>query len=342
MIGDTFVFDGVVHVMDFSFENMDKIPDVEEVEAILDRTKRLLGGLIDARMGPDVTEPMKGSAEANYDVMFTDAPTDMAIVGNLPFFGRDNIYKDADYPLTMNYRLAERFPERCIFAGGVEPFEQKMRDTLASIDYQVKELGAKSIKFYPLRWQADDRAIAYPLYERCAELGIEVVQFHLCRPADRWHNVETQRPNYLQNPARDFPELTFLMHHPEQVYFDETVNIAARFENIHLLVSPLLQMSLWRPRLVQKMMGELLSQVGSDKLIYGSEGAMSGNPTRYIEAIMNFDIPQDLREGYGYPQITKEDKEKILGLNLARMFHIDVEAKKKELAELKAPDHVQA
>ncbi len=39
---------------------------------------------------------------------------------------------------------------------------------------------------------------------------------------------------------------------------------------------------------------------------------------------MALQIPDDLREGYGYPQITREDKRKILGLNAARLFGVEV------------------
>ena len=334
MIGETFVFDGVAHVADLSFEHMKVRPTPEQVEAMLDRTQRLIGGLLDHRMGDDVSEEAKGTPEANYDVIFRHAPTDMAAVGSLPFFGRANGYVDPDHPLMVNYRFAAAYPQRCVFVGGVEPFGQEKAATLASIDYQVTELGAKSMKFYPLQWCADDKELAYPLYERCGELGINILQFHLCRPADTLTDVETQRPNYLQRVARDFPDLTLIMHHPEPLFFEETVNIVARFPNIHLLMSPILQMAIWRPRLVQEMVGELLQQVGSHKLIYGTEGALAGNPTRYIETVMNFEIPDDLRAGYGYPQITAEDKERILGLNLAAIFGINVEEKKKELANL--------
>ena len=47
---------------------------------------------------------------------------------------------------------------------------------------------------------------------------------------------------------------------------------------------------------------------------------------------MAMEIPEDLRDGYGYPQITREDKAKVLGLNFARMMGVDVEAKIQELA----------
>src|SRR5262249_35479539 len=152
------------------------------------------------------------------------------------------------------------------------------------------------IKFYPFFWNPDDEKIAYPLYEKCRDVGLKVIQFHMCLPGDSPHDVEIQRPNGLQRVARDFPELTIIMHHPMPLYFDETVNIAARVPNIHLLISPLLQMGVFKPRPVQKMMGELLEQVGSDKLIYGTEGAISGNPTRFIDNFMEFEIPEDLQE----------------------------------------------
>jgi predicted TIM-barrel fold metal-dependent hydrolase len=333
VIEDVFVFDGVVHVSDLSFEHMKTRPTPDEVEAILERTQRLLGGLIDLRMGDDISEEAKGTPSANYDVIFRNAPTDMAAVGSLPFFGRANNYVDPDHPLMVNHRLAAAYPDRCIFIGGVEPFGVDRKAALASIDYQVNELGAKAMKFYPLQWCADDKELGYPLYEHCRQLGINILQFHMCRPADIYNDVETQRPNYLQRIARDFPDMTLVMHHPEPLYFEETVNILARFPNIHLLLTPLLQMAIWRPRLVQKMMGSLLQQVGSHKLMYGSEGALAGNPTRYIQAVMDFEIPDDLRKGYGYPEMTLEDKRRILGLNSAAMYGIDVEQRLKEFGE---------
>lgn len=47
---------------------------------------------------------------------------------------------------------------------------------------------------------------------------------------------------------------------------------------------------------------------------------------------MEMEIPDDLRDGYGFPQITRLDRENILGLTFARLMGIDVEAKKRELA----------
>lgn len=338
MYDGMFVFDAVIHVVDWSIDKMKEgvaFRDPELVEEMVRLNKVLTGGVfdIDARK-PDFSAAMLGSYEANYDTMFGQAPTDMGVVGSLPFGPGtpSDLYADEDYFIKLNHGFAATYPQRCVFSGGVEPWGQDTSQTLEAIEYQVEELGARLMKFYPFHWRCDDEKIAYPLYEKCRELGINLLQFHLCLPGDSTHDVEIQRPNYLQRVARDFPDMTFIMHHPMPLYFEETVNIAARFRNIHLLVSPMIQLSLHRPRLIQKMMGELLQSVGTDRLIYGTEGAMSGNPTRFIKALADFEIPEDLQDGYGYPQITRADKEKILGLNMAALLGIDVEAKKRELA----------
>ena len=73
--------------------------------------------------------------------------------------------------------------------------------------------------------------------------------------------------------------------------------------------------------------------VGSERLLWGSEAALSGGPMPYLKAFMEMQMPADLREGFGYPEITRHDRENILGLNFARLMGVDVEAKKRELGQ---------
>jgi uncharacterized protein len=339
MIDGTFVFDGVVHLIDWSLDAMKEDSPFKdpEIRAEMIRLSRILtGGVYGGNGGDvDISDALRGSHEANYELIFRNSPTDMAIVGSLPFGPGtpSDQYQDPDHFIRVNHGFAAAYPERCIFSGGVEPTAKGVDYAKESVEYQCKELGSRLMKFYPFFWRADDEKLAYPIYEKCREVGIRILQFHMCLPGDSSHDVEIQRPTPLQRVARDFPDMHVIMHHPMPLYFDETVNIAARFKNIYLLLSPTIQLSLVRPRLVQKLIGELLESVGSDRLIYGSEGALSGNPTAFIKALLDFNIAEDLQDGYGFPQITREDKEKILGLNLARLLGIDVEVKKEELAD---------
>jgi len=157
-----------------------------------------------------------------------------------------------------------------------------------------------------------------------------VLQFHKGLPFGQ-QNVETVRPNDLQKAARDFPDLQFVVHPLAVPYFPELLAIASRFPNIHLALSANLCFAPIAPRLVQEQLGVLLQQVGSDRSIYGSEAGLAGSPRPYLEAFMELEIPEDLRRGYGFPQLTFEDKRKILGENFARLLGIDLETKKREL-----------
>ena len=53
------------------------------------------------------------------------------------------------------------------------------------------------------------------------------------------------------------------------------------------------------------------------------------HPQWALRAFMDFQIPEDLCAGYGYPQLTDQAKRKILGENLLRLHGLD-------LAEAKA------
>ena len=61
-----------------------------------------------------------------------------------------------------------------------------------------------------------------------------------------------------------------------------------------------------------EIIGKLLFWCGEDKIIYGSEAPIF-HPQWALRAFMDFQIPEDLRAGYGYPQLTDQAKRKILG-----------------------------
>ncbi len=82
--------------------------------------------------------------------------------------------------------------------------------------------------------------------------------------------------------------------------------------------------------LFAEVLGKLLFWCGEDKIIYGSEAPI-WQPQWALEAFWNFQLPQDLVEGYGYPQLTEQAKRKILGENLLRLHGMDVEATRARL-----------
>jgi predicted TIM-barrel fold metal-dependent hydrolase len=276
------------------------------------------------------------SIEEMYQMLFVDAPQDMAMVQVVPQF---EWFKAWYAPVQLQYEFAQAYPDRVLFCGGVDPLATGLPAALDQIEYQVRELGARSMKFYnghvPRGWRCDDEQIAYPMYEKARDLGLNVLQFHKGLPFGTG-NIEEMHPADLQRPARDFPDMIFVIHHLALPYVDEAINIAARFPNVYLALSANFNMILTAPRAVVSWIGQCLQVVGSEKLLWGSEAALSGGPMPYLKAFMDMEMPDDLRDGFGYPEITRADRENILGLNFARLMGIDVEAKTRELGTIAA------
>jgi predicted TIM-barrel fold metal-dependent hydrolase len=68
-------------------------------------------------------------------------------------------------------------------------------------------------------------------------------------------------------------------------------------------------------------MGELLFWVGEDKMLFGSDYAI-WEPKWQIEGFVDWDYPDD--QFSDFPAVTTAAKKKILGLNAARLYGIDV------------------
>lgn len=86
-----------------------------------------------------------------------------------------------------------------------------------------------------------------------------------------------------------------------------------------------------RPRYFGEIISELLFWIGPEKILFGSDYAI-WTPQWLVEKFWNYQIPDDIAQERGV-QLTDEIKEQILGLNAARLYDIDVAAKRAELAQ---------
>jgi hypothetical protein len=86
--------------------------------------------------------------------------------------------------------------------------------------------------------------------------------------------------------------------------------------------------TVWRQLLTQPTqaahaIGKLLSRVGSDRVLWGTDAVWYGSPQPQIAAFRTFEISAEAQERYGYPALTDEVKRKVFGLNAANLFGID-------------------
>jgi predicted TIM-barrel fold metal-dependent hydrolase len=318
------VFDAVVHAHDYRDEMLIN----EDGHFLRQTTKADLEFF--GRYGQEVSLD-RASEPPELDwanrTLFEKSDTDFAMVQTVPLFG---VFRDGMAPAATAHRLAQSNPDRLLFCGGVDPLYQGLKGALAEMERQVTEWGAVSFKFYQAQtmrnsWSADDRELAYPLFEKAQELGIKLVQFHKGLPLGR-QRVESLRPNDIQQAAYDFPDLTFGLHHMGDPYVDETINIAARFPNIVLVLPLLLNQYFVQPVPMTHRLGQALLHVGEDRLCYGTDAFLFPGVQLYIDLLSTIQFSEELSEGYGYPQLTDVTRRKILGENFARALGVDLDA----------------
>src|SRR5216683_3222816 len=85
------------------------------------------------------------------------------------------------------------------------------------------------------------------------------------------------------------------------------------------------------PVMCMHLMGKNIKHYGSDHVIWGTDCLWWGAPQWVIDAFKRFQLSDELCAKFGYSKLTKEDKAKILGLNAARLYGVDVNAKRTAL-----------
>src|SRR5262249_311999 len=78
------------------------------------------------------------------------------------------------------------------------------------------------------------------------------------------------------------------------------------------------------PTVAAHLMGQLMKFMGPDRIVFGSDSVWYGSPQWQIDAMWRVQIPEDLGKKYGYAELTRDAKRKILGLNSAKLYGINV------------------
>jgi uncharacterized protein len=323
MIGDAVVFDGVAHVFNFQQKNAYGPPG----EMFNNHLYAFHAALTPE--GETVLPPEEFLRQWTVDeideMVYRQSATDMLCAMPLPL---TDLFKDGLSPWEECAELARRNPDRTVFWGSVNPMEG--RRALDLMERQVGEFGAKAFKFYnvrydygrPFPWRMDDPQVAFPVFEKAQELGVNLIGVHKGVPLGP-QPIESTQTWDMDGAAANFPDLNFVIFHVGLPFIDETCWQLIRYPNLYASIAATINFIARAPRQFAEVLGKLLFWCGEDKIVYGSEAPIF-HPRWALEAFWNFELPQDLVEGYGYPQLTEQAKRKILGENLLRLHGMDV------------------
>lgn len=328
---DVFVFDCVAHPFNFSAENAIGSGG-EMFRQHLYAFHNVLTPESEPKLAAD--EFLKEwSIEEIGRMVFDESDTDMLVAMPLPL---TDLFHDGLSPWERCAELARQNPDRTVFWGTVNPLEGKK--ALELMEVQVKEYGARAFKFYnvrydygsPFPWRMDDPKVAFPVYEKALELGVNLIGVHKGVPLGP-QPVEATQTWDMDGAAANFPDINFVIFHVGLPFIDETCWQLVRFPNLYASLAATVNFVVRSPRQFAEWLGKLLFWCGEDKIIYGSETPI-WHPRWALKAFWEFEIPQDLVEGYGYPQLTERAKRKILGENLLRLHGMDPEETRSKLA----------
>ena len=207
------------------------------------------------------------------------------------------------------------------------------------------------------RWRLDDEQVAYPTYEvitknqaRLKETrpGFGNICIHKGLAPNEEATPEIGHPGDIPKAATDWPNLNFIIYHscirprffmyeslqeiesgalragvPDISWTTEFAELAADLPNVYAeLGTTWASTVITFPTVAAHLLGQLLKFLGEDRVVFGSDSVWYGSPQWQIEALWRFEIPRDMQEKYGYPELTETAKRKILGLNSARLYEL--------------------
>ena len=125
----------------------------------------------------------------------------------------------------------------------------------------------------------------------------------------------------IDDAATNFPELNFIVEHCGLPRLEDFCWIGVQEPNVYGGLAVAMPFIFTRPRYFAQVLGELLYWIGADRQLWASDYAI-WHPKWLVEQFVDFAIPEDMVSEYG--QLTPDTKRKILGLNAARLYNLDV------------------
>ena len=193
-------------------------------------------------------------------------------------------------------------------------------------------------------WFLDDEKIGYPMLEKARKTGVKRFCVHKGLPLGPV--ADYNHPRDLIKAAKDFPDIDFLVYHSgllsvsaakptgEVPWTTEFCQMAkqAGLKNIYMeLGSTFGQLVTTNPTACAHLLGQMIGAFGADHVLWGTDSIWYGTPQWQIEAFRRFEMPAALVEKHSYAPLTRGEKEQIFGLNAARVFGVDVTAKRNEI-----------
>jgi predicted TIM-barrel fold metal-dependent hydrolase len=180
------------------------------------------------------------------------------------------------------------------------------------IENAIVENGYKGFKIMlTFRKKKLNDQLIYPVLEAAQKYKIPVVMHCGYPPPGTMRNVLTySNPIFIDEFAGSYPRANIIITHMGYPFTDIAIALAVQYHNVYLDLSNLAYMM---PVRLKELLLQAKEIIGTHKILFGSDG----NTPEMIEIAVDYYDNIDF--------LTKEDLEKILGLNAAKLLNLKIE-----------------
>ncbi|MEW1837821.1 amidohydrolase family protein [Nonomuraea angiospora] len=201
--------------------------------------------------------------------------------------------------------VVDRHPGRFRVLVGVDP--RWGADGIALFERAIVEYGFDGMKLYPpCGYRLDDKAL-YPFYEICAQHRLPVLS-HIGATSPAL-DFEIALPIYVDRPARDFPDVDFVLAHGSVHYPDECAMLCNNRPNVYIDAS-----GYEAPDGVAGL-NRFFRRNINHKVLFGTDWPifrLQGKQTNFVERLT--------AEGAFPAEMTQADRDLFMGKNAKRLL----------------------
>jgi predicted TIM-barrel fold metal-dependent hydrolase len=298
-------------------------------------------------------DPLECANRAAYlHDMFLASDTTMTLLSDVPNSGAEDApipFADAVGTQQFAAQLTRGGADRVLVHNVIAPNVGDLDARLDEMTANVATGKVAAFKVYTAwspaggGYSLEDPAIGLRVIQHARDLGVKVFVAHKGLPLvnfDRAHNG----PDDMVAVSKIFPDMQFVIFHgawdvnrvegPHRpgasIGIDTVIDALDRHQvapnsNVWVDIGTVWRQLLTRPDQAAHALGKLLSRVGQDRVLWGTDAVWYGSPQAQIMAFRAFQISAEYQERFGYPAMTDELRRKIFGLNAANLFGLDPE-----------------
>ena len=291
--------------------------------------------------------------------IFLASDTTVALLSDLPSTGESNDplpFNAADDTWQLASSLTKGGQSRLLLQNVIAPNFGSLAERLDGMTATAETRRVSAFKVYTAwgpggrGYDLDDPAIGLPVIQHAHDLGVNVLCAHKGLPLLNFESTWNQ-PRDMVAVSRQFADMQFVVYHAGWTpqYVEGPYNPAGpvgvdsliwALDHYHVPPNSNVWADLgtvWRALLADPVqaahvLGKLLSRLGQDRVLWGTDSVWYGPPQTQIMAFRAFEISAGFQHRYGYPALTDAVKAKVLGLNAARLWGLDPHATRCALA----------